>query len=586
MAHRSMILRSLLWRLTVSALAAGFFVLIFSARRHHLGFDLRGTPPRESIATRPGMALPPGLQSGDQVIWSEQSRLMRAVLISDNVPASASYPLLIRRGASHQIVQVRSVPLPRGAKHAGSILLQPLAYLMILLLGLLTLWRGRDWSAWGLSLFAFSMVTAVTLAEVPLPPYWNLLESFFLPLVGGPLVFLGLYLTARSLTGADAEKYAWRDAAYVLLLIALWATEAWPMLMLDRVSEFSPPAGLELATLAMGFSAAILPLVVLIRGYLRATADVRLRIRWILTGTALLLPLLAVGVLLQAAWTQEPRTIAVLGLLQLALVIVIIGLFTYAILRQRLVDVRVVINRALVYALLMGLIVGCFALLESLIERSALGEGAGLTLEIGVPLVLGVLFHQLHVRLEALVDRLFFGHEHRARQALGEFVRDAGFVESPQVLIARTVETFARHSGGSTASLFELQQGSFVRRGAYPATAACPAQVDHDDPALVRLRATRAPLDLHGIPSAFGADGLLLPLSLRGRLYGVVLCGPRAAGRHAKADIDRLAQAVHEIGASLFALRAQANESELQAWRQGQSAHPDAAFSAPTPSSA
>ena len=234
----------------------------------------------------------------------------------------------------------------------------------------------------------------------------------------------------------------------------------------------------------------------------------------------------------------------------------------------------------------MGLIVGCFALLESLIERSALGEGAGLTLEIGVPLGLGVLFHQLHVRLEALVDRLFFGHEHRARQALGEFVRDAGFVESPQVLIERTVEAFARHSGGAAAALFEWQQGRFVRRGAHPATAVWPAQVDHDDPALVRLRATRAPLDLHGIPSAFGAVELLLPLSLRGHLLGVVPCDPRAAGRHARADIDRLAPAAHEIGASLFALRAQANESELQAWRQGRRRLPEAAPAATTPSTA
>ena len=581
MAHPSKLFRSVLLRLGASMLAVGFCVLSLTAQPHHLGFDLRGPTRDGLVEARPGIALPPGLQQGDRVIWAEQSRRMRAVLIDDNVPASASYPLLIRRAASRQIVPVRTVPVPRSAAHLGGIVLQPLASLMILLLGLLTLWRGRDWSAWGLSLFAFGMVGAVALAEMPLPPYWNLPQSVLLQLVGGPLVFLGLYLTARSLTGAGATRRGWHDAGYVLLLLAMWAAEAWPMLMLELAGGFSPPAGLELATLAMGLCAAMLPLVVLIRGYLRAGAEARLRIRWILTGTALLLPLLAVSVLLQSAGTRDPALVASLGLLQVVLVIVIIGLFTWAVLRQRLVEVRVVINRALVYALLMGLIVGCFALLESLIERSTLGEGAGLTLEIGVPLALGVLFHQLHVRLEALVDRLFFGHEHRARQAIGEFVRDAGFVESPQVLIARTVETFARHSGGGAAALFELQEGRFVCRGAYPA-AAWPAQVDHDDPALVRLRATRAPLDLHGFASAFGSDGLLLPLSLRGHLFGVVTCGPRAAGRHAKADIDRLAQAAHEIGASLFALRAQANESELQAWRQGRHPHPQAAFVAAT----
>ena len=190
-------------------------------------------------------------------------------------------------------------------------------------------------------------------------------------------------------------------------------------------------------------------------------------------------------------------------------------------------------------------------------------------IEIGVPLALGVLFHHLHRRVAALVDRLFFRREHHARAELGAFVRDAGYIESPQVLVQRAVATFGRCAGGLGAALYEARAWKWLRSGRDEAGAAYPAAIDEDDPALVRLRATLTALDLHGLDSRLGAEGLALPLALRGQLFGVLLCGPPSAGRHAQADIDRLAQAAHEVGAALFALRARANEALVESLANG-----------------
>jgi hypothetical protein len=105
-----------------------------------------------------------------------------------------------------------------------------------------------------------------------------------------------------------------------------------------------------------------------------------------------------------------------------------------------------------------------------------------------------------------------------------------------------------------------------------------PGLIDPDDPALVRLRATLTPLDLHESESAFGSNGLALPLALRGRIFGVLVCGPRPAGRYAQAETSELGQAAHDVGASLFALRARANEVLIERLAQGQ-LHADRAVS-------
>jgi hypothetical protein len=440
---------------------------------------------------------------------------------------------------------------------------------MLLALGLLTLWRGRDWSAWGLAMFALGIAFGSILADLPSPPWLGLALLGLERWLYGPMAFLGLYLTATALVGWRPRLLRFPGILYVLALLLLFALEAGGTLAFVLFGVLDLPVQLQGVIVACGLVGLVVPLWVLLRGYARAAAESRLRIRWILSCTGLLLPLMLIQFAMQNAAVQQSPALAWLRWTGVALSFVVLGLYTYAVLRQRLVEVRVVINRALVFALLMGVVVGLFALMESLIERSAIGERAGLALEIGAPLALGILFHQLHRRVEALVDRVFFHREHRARAALDDFVRDAGFVESPQTLIARTVEAFDRHAGAAGAALYEARDGGFDCSGREGPASAFPDRLDLDDRALVRLRATLAPLDLHGVGSTLGAEGLALPLALRGHLFGVLVCGSRPAGRHAQADIERLGRAAHEVGASLFALRARANESLVEALARG-----------------
>lgn len=440
---------------------------------------------------------------------------------------------------------------------------------MMLALGLLTLWRGRNCAAWGLALFALSIAFGNILSQLPSPPFLGLGLLVVRECLYGPMAFLGLYLTATALVGWRPRLLRFPGILYLLTLLSLFALETGGILAFVLFAVPEIPPVLQGATIASGLVGLAVPLWVLLRGYVRAEAEARLRIRWILSCTSLLLPLMLIQFAVQNSAIQHSVAMTWLHWTGVGLGLVVLGLYTYAVLHQRLVEVRVVLNRAVLFALLMGVVVGLFALIESLIERSVLGAGTGLALEIGVPLLLGMLFHQLHRRMEAAVDRVFFHREHSARAALNDFVRDAGFIESPQTLITRTVDAFSRHAGVRGAAWYEARGNGFDCCGLDGTDCEFPDHLDLDDRALVRLRATLAPLDLHDVGSALGADGLALPLALRGHLFGVLVCGPRPAGRHAQADIERLGHAAHEVGASLFALRARVNESLVEALARG-----------------
>ncbi len=556
-------------RLVIGVLAVIGFAVTLAVPRRELPFHLRLDATGGVIEARAWTPLPAGLQAGDRVVLAQQTLRMRAVLVNENVPASRVYSLRVQRAGRVVSVAVRSVVRARAPGQDPMRWASRAEQAMMLALGLLTLWRGRDWAAWGLAMFALGIAFGNILAELPSPPVPGLALLQLERWLYGPMAFLGLYLTAAALVGWRPRLLRFPGVIYLLVLLLLFALEAGGSLAFVLLAVIDVPPAVQAVIVASGLVALAVPLWVLLRGYVHAGADARLRIHWILSCTGLLLPLMLIEFAMQNAAIQQSAALAWLRWTGVALSFVVLGLYTYAVLRQRLVEVRVVLNRALVFALLMGLVVGFFALMESLIERSAVGAGAGLALEVGVPLALGVLFHQLHRRVEALVDRVFFHREHSARAALGDFVRDAGFVESPQTLIARTVEAFGRHAGVAGAALYEAREGGLECSGRDGADSTYPDRLDQDDRALVRLRATLAPLDLHGVGSALGAEGLALPLALRGHLFGVLVRGPRPAGRHAQADIERLGHAAHEVGASLFALRARANESLVEALARG-----------------
>ncbi|MCW8308478.1 hypothetical protein AruPA_15670 [Acidiphilium sp. PA] len=568
---RGLIVRLLITLVTIVAVTVQ---LGMSNRQLPFHFDPKST--YGLVTPRAGVALPAGLQPGVHVAFADQTLATRAVLMAPEVTGTQAYPLVIHHAGEPQTIMVRTIRQPSEGPFLFVINL--FSIMAILVLGLAALWRGRDWSAWGLAAFSLSVLIGSALGQAPLPPFFNLVAAFVEVVFTGPMTFIGLYLSSRALTArasARQQRGLWIYGAMALTMVCC---EYSPIPMVLFAHRISGTAALNLLGGSLAALMLVVPLVTLASGYRGAPPEQRLRIRWVFTGTFLLIPQLATS-FLEALWLTKGSEASVLvAAFRAVLTAVIFGTYAFAVLATRLVEVRIAVNRAVVFTALMGLVVGLLALVESLIENSALHGRAGLALEVAAPLILGIAFDQLQRRIEQIVDRVFFRREHHARKTLHEFVRDAGFIEQADVLVARMVTMFSQHAGGSGAVLYETRATMFERSAQHGQR--WPDAIDGDDPALVRLRATLAPLDLQGVETALGADGLALPLALRGRLFGVLVCGPRSAGRYAQAEMAELNQAAREVGASLFALRARANEALVERLALGQVAPHDATIEA------
>ena len=512
----------------------------------------------------PGMT-PASLHAGDRLDLTAQSRATRIALVGSEtvaLPASARYPLVIERGAVPVRVTVHTVDGNSGGLVNWDEWLNVYSTALSAALALLALWRGHDRAAWGLAFWAmaetplaFAFASATTLSSDVRIALLALLGYLGFSLAAR----VGFYGMAESVAGSairSGARAGWR------ILFALVLGAATAVSLGGRIAVVTLGwAGLMQPGLQWLIPASYLvPVALLITSFRKANATQRQRLRWMLVGSVVFMGALV--------FTDIPLPLSYLtatllnnGLFTLAGI-----LFLYAVLRHRVVDITVVINRALVYALTTSLVLGLFALLESLIERTTLGRGAGLLLELVVPLGLGVALSTVHRRVEALVDRFIFRRQYRAETALRRFGEDCGFIRDSGRLFALSVEEIARHTDAPKVALYERRPGGddYVcrRQVGHPSL---PETIPPDDRAFVALRARNAELSLHDTLSVLGTEGYAYPLMLRGDLLGALVVGERPGEHYAADERALLFHVAHEIGAALFALRAQASEAQAQA---------------------
>ncbi|MGH8316471.1 MAG: GAF domain-containing protein [Steroidobacteraceae bacterium] len=422
-------------------------------------------------------------------------------------------------------------------------------------IALLGAWRGRDRAAAGLTLWATAFLTAVAISYVTSNDsleQWIPLAAWISYLTAR----VGFYVMAESMVAGVLRPRArawWRAGFLVLLGVAAVRSLVGPIILVATGwAELLQPAW------GLVVSAVYLPAVaLLIATYRRAEVAQRLRLRWMIACSGVFV----VSIFLNNTPLLGPRVSLPLGYFLAA--VAGAGLL-YTILRHRVVDFTVVLNHALVYAGTTSFVLGLFALFESLIERTTLGHDASLVMELAVPLGLGVSLSTVHRRIDALVDRLVFRRQYREEVALRRFAKECPFVTQPESLLDLALEQITLHTSAPWVGMYEHTPDGYSRirqRG----TRELPPIIPIDDLALVKLRAHEAEVNLHESPSGIAAEGYAFPMRVRGRLLGLLVVGPRP-GEHSVADErELLAHVAHEVGAALFALRAEASEARAQA---------------------
>jgi hypothetical protein len=248
------------------------------------------------------------------------------------------------------------------------------------------------------------------------------------------LGLIGTQLATRLPDGQlPSPRWRWFSRITTALIAVALVGMATQPGRVEGVPGTSNPVGSSaIAPLATAFLLVILSFIAGVGGlvirYRRSTGHDRAQLRWVaLGGTAFVV--IYIVTLLLSNLVAEQSTVgnAITSFSQAAFAALPVGI-GFAILRQRLYDIDVVINRALVYgsltATLAAVYLGSVLLLQLLIGRFT--EGSGLAVAAST-LATAALVRPARARIQDAVDRRFFRRKYDAAQTLERFgasVRD------------------------------------------------------------------------------------------------------------------------------------------------------------------
>ena len=267
-------------------------------------------------------------------------------------------------------------------------------------------------------------------ARDPSEPTGHVAAAWVQAWTGEPAAVAVVLLVLLFPTGHFLSR-RWRLAGIAAIAAsALWAVAlAFDPGPLRPVENTMNPVGLEAAGAVLDPIAGFGPVVLLgviflavagaITRFRRARARERQQLKWLALGAAYLLAaLLAMMVLLllvdtdQGGWDLLTALIVCSGIAALPVAAAV------AILRERLYDIDVVINRALVYgaltATLGGAYLGTVLLVGLTVGRSGFAVAAS-------TLAVAALFRPARARIQAAVDRRFFRRRYDAGRTLDAF---------------------------------------------------------------------------------------------------------------------------------------------------------------------
>jgi signal transduction histidine kinase len=257
-------------------------------------------------------------------------------------------------------------------------------------------------------------------------------------------------------------KYSW-----ILLLLVIGVGTALAFRHLSALFSGSSEAVGEFQTMLDVFHGSLFLFVGgglfnLTRATLRASsAEERKKMLWVLWGLALgVVPYLVLHILPQLVFStylipEEFTTIFFLS--------VPVG-FSIAVLKYRLFDVEVLINRTIVYAVLSFFIIVGYGLIV-LLFVSIIGEKIVFDrylIVAGLTLLIGLVINPLRLRLQHIVDEILFPTRANYRRSLTDAVEKLRQALDQQTLFRQLVIAVLGGLRGQTATFYAARNGELV----------------------------------------------------------------------------------------------------------------------------
>ena len=363
------------------------------------------------------------------------------------------------------------------------------------------------------------------------PSGWRAILKRYYPWIFGVQVLAEVVYFARLYTGSHEPAFRWIFRTYEIALPALF-------------------------------------LVTIVATWRQARGESKGRLQWIIATLGVMTATILLAVLNRLAGMPIPGPEVDL-VLNGVILAAMLGL-TYAIVRRRIFDFGLAVNRTLVIAIVGAILLGVFQVAHAVVGRYLqFGDrNQALVLSAMLAIATYLSFTYLRKHVEKIVDRVFFNHWTVREQDLRRFIKEAGHASDADALGSLLVAAIDRYTQNAGCAVYRRQDNKGWRRTEGTLEDA-PDHVDANDETVLALLAHDKALRVRA-----GNDTLhaawVFPMSQRRKLVGFMLLGPLRNGDSYRPDqIEALEAAVHRVGIDFHALRIEGLESELAKERAG-----------------
>lgn len=459
MARRLLIISRVFIAAAILIVAANGVFLVAQLANHDDGetgyFML--TPPVIADVSPDGPAALAGLRAGDRIDISRldlHRRLTafgyRTVLDGERIALP-----IVRDGTTSTYVVVTGPVRTALAAHTYRIIWSVIA-LAIIAFALIVFARRPGIEGFALTALSFAYVGYLS-SQYRAPDWFTIGDTLFLDAT------IGMWVAGAAIIALRVTRLSERKRFLEWLALGVGLCLAGTNVYLDAVPIFlARPANPLLASINQGtalsmllFLVVVVPIVAV--AFVRASGMARVRLRWIALGFAFLACEAAVAyvqnlspALYGTTWLAYLRpTFAVGGM----------GMLGIAIARRELFDVGFVVNRATIFAIVTGLLVGAFAALNWLIGSALKSTGLALPIGVVVAGAVALSLRTIQRRVTGIVDRVLFRQRYAAERRLARIARAVPLLGDADALVRALIDEPVEALRLSAGALY-LRSGS------------------------------------------------------------------------------------------------------------------------------
>jgi signal transduction histidine kinase len=413
----------------------------------------------------------------------------------------------------------------------------PLLVYLLIAVGLFW-WKSHDWMV----LFASIMVATISIGPVPLAftlavrqPAWEwVFDSTFMVAIGCLFIFPLIFPTGRFVP----RWTRWMAFFHIAFAVIV-------SLFRNSISGNPNASNLVFIYLLAAFGTGIY--AQMYRYFRVASPLERQQLKWVIVGLAGFISI-AVGVLqpLDALLTSravgmDPARSLLLSIIPdtlfQAILLFIPVSIAISVLRYRLWDIDIIINRTFVYGALTGAVVSAFVIIVGFLSILFQSGGNSIIAIVATGLI-ALLFNPLRMRLQLAVNRLMYGERDEPYTALSRLGRQLEESLAPEAVLPTVVTTVREVLKLPYVSIY-LQQDSHGYK--IVAESASPS-----------LRIENGRIRVPGMER----EGLCMPLLHHGETVGYIVLGPRAPNEaFTFTDLRLLKDITPQVGVAVHAVR-------------------------------